>query len=95
MNDVGVDRVSHCELVKTTFIGQEIFVSSVTTQTKEKYEKALDELSNCTPQYVENMKQVFAQCQHFEDKRLSFLREVLLDVKHHLNLAENQRSAAY
>ncbi|XP_008319169.1 protein kinase C and casein kinase substrate in neurons protein 1 isoform X1 [Cynoglossus semilaevis] len=59
-------------------------------KTKEKYEKALDELSNCTPQYVENMKQVFAQCQHFEDKRLSFLREVLLDVKHHLNLAENQ-----
>lgn len=57
---------------------------------KEKYEKALDELSKCTPQYMENMEQVFDQCQQFEEKRLSFLREVLLDVKRHLNLTENQ-----
>lgn len=64
----------------------------VATQTKEKYEKALDELSKCTPSYMENMEQVFDQCQQFEEKRLSFLREVLLDVKRHLNLTENQRS---
>ncbi|KAG7226766.1 hypothetical protein INR49_014115 [Caranx melampygus] len=57
---------------------------------REKYEKALDELSKCTPQYMENMEQVFDQCQQFEEKRLSFLREVLLDVKCHLNLTENQ-----
>lgn len=57
---------------------------------KEKYEKALDELSKCTPQYMENMEAVFDQCQQFEEKRLSFLREVLLDVKRHLNLTENQ-----
>ncbi|XP_008277838.1 protein kinase C and casein kinase substrate in neurons protein 1 [Stegastes partitus] len=57
---------------------------------KEKYEKALDELSKCTPLYMENMEQVFEQCQQFEEKRLSFLREVLLDVKRHLNLTENQ-----
>uniref|UniRef100_A0A8C3G5N1 Protein kinase C and casein kinase substrate in neurons 1b n=1 Tax=Cyclopterus lumpus TaxID=8103 RepID=A0A8C3G5N1_CYCLU len=57
---------------------------------KEKYEKALDELSKCTPQYMENMEQVFDQCQQFEEKRLSFLREVLLDVKRHLNLTEDQ-----
>lgn len=61
------------------------------TQAKEKYEKALDELSKCTPQYMENMEQVFDQCQQFEEKRLSFLREVLLDVKRHLNLTEDQR----
>lgn len=60
---------------------------------KEKYEKALDELSNCTPPYMENMEQVFEQCQQFEEKRLNFLREVLLDVKRHLNLTENQRYA--
>lgn len=60
---------------------------------KEKYEKALDELSKCTPQYMENMEQVFDQCQQFEEKRLSFLREVLLDVKRHLNLTENQSYA--
>lgn len=38
------------------------------------------------------MEQVFEQCQQFEDKRLRFIREVLLDVKHHLNLTEDQRS---
>ncbi|KAM8756470.1 protein kinase C and casein kinase substrate in neurons protein 1 isoform 1-T3 [Acanthopagrus schlegelii] len=60
---------------------------------KEKYEKALDELSKCTPNYMENMEQVFDQCQQFEEKRLSFLREVLLDVKRHLNLTEDQSYA--
>lgn len=40
---------------------------------------------------MESMEQVFDQCQQFEEKRLSFLREVLLDVKRHLNLTENQR----
>lgn len=60
---------------------------------KEKYEKALDELSKCTPSYMENMEQVFDQCQQFEEKRLSFLREVLLDIKRHLNLTENQSYA--
>ncbi|TDH13691.1 hypothetical protein EPR50_G00035990 [Perca flavescens] len=60
---------------------------------KEKYEKALDELSKCTPHYMENMEQVFDQCQQFEEKRLSFLREVLLDVKRHLNLTEDQSYA--
>lgn len=37
------------------------------------------------------MEQVFDQCQQFEEKRLSFLGEVLLDVKRHLNLTEDQR----
>ncbi|XP_060925144.1 protein kinase C and casein kinase substrate in neurons protein 1 [Limanda limanda] len=60
---------------------------------KEKYEKSLDELSKNTPQYMENMETVFSQCQQFEEKRLSFLREVLLDVKRHLNLTENQSYA--
>ncbi|KAM7423070.1 hypothetical protein PAMA_010886 [Pampus argenteus] len=60
---------------------------------KEKYEKALDELSKCTPHYMESMEQVFDQCQQFEEKRLSFLREVLLDVKRHLNLTENESYA--
>ncbi|XP_061582858.1 protein kinase C and casein kinase substrate in neurons protein 1 isoform X2 [Cololabis saira] len=60
---------------------------------KEKYEKALDELSKCTPQYKESMEQVFDTCQQFEERRLSFLREVLLDVKRHLNLTENHSYA--
>ncbi|XP_029455961.1 protein kinase C and casein kinase substrate in neurons protein 2 isoform X2 [Rhinatrema bivittatum] len=54
---------------------------------KEKYEKSLKDLEGCTPQYLENMEQVFEQCQQFEEKRLRFFREVLLDVEKHLNLS--------
>ncbi|NXS14443.1 PACN1 protein, partial [Neodrepanis coruscans] len=58
-------------------------------KTQEKYEKVLDELNKCTPQYIESMEQVFEQCQQFEEKRLNFLKEMLLDIKRHLNLAES------
>lgn len=61
---------------------------------KEKYEKSLEELNKCTPQYMEQMEQVFDQCQQHEVKRLNFLKEVLLDIKRHLNLTENQNYAA-
>ncbi|XP_061488360.1 protein kinase C and casein kinase substrate in neurons protein 1 isoform X2 [Rhineura floridana] len=62
-------------------------------KTQEKYEKVVDELSKCTPQYMESMEQVFEQCQQFEEKRLNFMKEVLLDIKRHLNLAENSSYA--
>ncbi|NXX87252.1 PACN1 protein, partial [Urocolius indicus] len=62
-------------------------------KTQEKYEKVLDELNKCTPQYIESMEQVFEQCQQFEEKRLIFLKEVLLDIKRHLNLAESSSYA--
>ncbi|XP_010356369.1 protein kinase C and casein kinase substrate in neurons protein 1 [Rhinopithecus roxellana] len=58
-------------------------------KTQEKYEKVLEDVGKTTPQYMENMEQVFEQCQQFEEKRLVFLKEVLLDIKRHLNLAEN------
>lgn len=60
-------------------------------QTQEKYEKVLEDVGKTTPQYMESMEQVFEQCQQFEEKRLVFLKEVLLDIKRHLNLAENSR----
>ncbi|XP_063302779.1 protein kinase C and casein kinase substrate in neurons protein 2 isoform X2 [Pelobates fuscus] len=56
-------------------------------KSKEKYEKALKDLDSTTPQYMENMEQVFEQCQQFEDKRLRFFREVLLEVQKHLDLS--------
>ncbi|ERE86520.1 protein kinase C and casein kinase substrate in neurons protein 2 [Cricetulus griseus] len=59
----------------------------ISTQTKDKYEKALKELDQTTPQYMENMEQVFEQCQQFEEKRLRFFREVLLEVQKHLDLS--------
>ncbi|XP_028672774.1 protein kinase C and casein kinase substrate in neurons protein 2 isoform X2 [Erpetoichthys calabaricus] len=58
-------------------------------KTKEKYEKALEDLDKSTPQYMENMEQVFEQCQQAEEKRLIFFKEVLLDVKKHLDLSNN------
>ncbi|XP_056878052.1 protein kinase C and casein kinase substrate in neurons protein 2 isoform X4 [Takifugu flavidus] len=60
-------------------------------KTKERYEKSLEELDKLTPQYMENMEQVFEQWQQFEDKRIRFFREVLLEVKQHLDLSTNHR----
>ncbi|NP_001081950.1 protein kinase C and casein kinase substrate in neurons protein 2 [Xenopus laevis] len=63
-------------------------------KTKEKYEKSLKDLDGTTPQYMENMEQVFEQCQQFEDKRLSFFREVLLEVEKHLDLSNVESYAS-
>ncbi|XP_072001441.1 protein kinase C and casein kinase substrate in neurons protein 2 isoform X1 [Engystomops pustulosus] len=58
-------------------------------KTKEKYEKTLKDLDGATPQYMENMEQVFEQCQQFEDKRLRFFKDLLLDVEKHLDLSNS------
>ncbi|XP_051547552.1 protein kinase C and casein kinase substrate in neurons protein 2-like isoform X1 [Myxocyprinus asiaticus] len=60
-------------------------------KTKERYEKSLEELDKLTPQYMENMEQVFEQCQQSEDKRLRFFKELLLNVKQHLDLSTNHK----
>uniref|UniRef100_A0A671P2W8 Protein kinase C and casein kinase substrate in neurons 2 n=1 Tax=Sinocyclocheilus anshuiensis TaxID=1608454 RepID=A0A671P2W8_9TELE len=60
-------------------------------KTQERYSKALEELDKVTPQYMENMEQVFEQWQQFEDKRLRFFRELLLGVKQHLDLSPNHK----
>ncbi|XP_072234077.1 protein kinase C and casein kinase substrate in neurons protein 2 isoform X1 [Leuresthes tenuis] len=60
-------------------------------KTKERYEKSLEELDKLTPQYMENMEQVFEQWQQFEDKRICFFKELLLEVKQHLDLSTNHR----
>lgn len=66
-------------------------VVCVVFQTKERYQKSLEELDKVTPQYMENMEQVFEQWQQFEDKRLRFFRELLLGVKQHLDLSSNHK----
>ncbi|KAM6896591.1 protein kinase C and casein kinase substrate in neurons protein 2 isoform 2-T2 [Lycodopsis pacificus] len=60
-------------------------------KTKERYQKSLEELDKLTPQYMENMEQVFEQWQQFEDTRIGFFRELLLEVKQHLDLSSNHR----
>ncbi|XP_043093241.1 protein kinase C and casein kinase substrate in neurons protein 2-like isoform X1 [Puntigrus tetrazona] len=62
-------------------------------KTKERYRKSLEELDKVTPQYMENMEQVFEQWQQFEDKRLRFFRDLLLGVKQHLDLSSNHKYA--
>uniref|UniRef100_F7B083 Protein kinase C and casein kinase substrate in neurons 1 n=1 Tax=Xenopus tropicalis TaxID=8364 RepID=F7B083_XENTR len=61
---------------------------------QERYEKILDDIQKFTPQYMESMDLVFEQCQQMEEKRLVFLKEALLDIKHHLNLSESSSYAA-
>ncbi|XP_061523798.1 protein kinase C and casein kinase substrate in neurons protein 2 isoform X2 [Phycodurus eques] len=63
-------------------------------KTKERYEKSLEELDKLTPQYMENMEQVFEQWQQFEDKRIRFFKELLMEVKQHLDLSANHRFQA-
>ncbi|XP_061617635.1 protein kinase C and casein kinase substrate in neurons protein 2 isoform X3 [Phyllopteryx taeniolatus] len=63
-------------------------------KTKERYEKSLEELDKLTPQYMENMEQVFEQWQQFEDKRIRFFKELLMEVKQHLDLSTNHRFQA-
>ncbi|KAK5612011.1 Protein kinase C and casein kinase substrate in neurons protein 2 [Crenichthys baileyi] len=60
-------------------------------KTKERYEKSLEELKKLNPQYMENMEQVFEQSQQFEEKRICFFKELLLEVKKHLDLSTNSR----
>ncbi|XP_028305599.1 protein kinase C and casein kinase substrate in neurons protein 2 isoform X2 [Gouania willdenowi] len=60
-------------------------------KTKERYEKSLEELDKLTPQYMENMEQAFDQWQQFEDKRICFFKELLMEVKQHLDLSSNHR----
>ncbi len=77
------------EMLGSVLIFTSIFLFS---QTKERYEKSLEELDKLTPQYMENMEQVFEQWQQFEDKRIRFFKELLLEVKQHLDLSTNHRS---
>ncbi|XP_072311209.1 protein kinase C and casein kinase substrate in neurons protein 2 isoform X2 [Eucyclogobius newberryi] len=60
-------------------------------KTKERYEKSLEELDKLTPQYMENMEQVFEQWQQFEDKRICFFKDLILEVKQHLDLSTNHK----
>ncbi|XP_078715476.1 protein kinase C and casein kinase substrate in neurons protein 1 [Lampetra fluviatilis] len=60
-----------------------------TQKAKERYEKGLEEMGRHTPQYTENMEAVFETCQQLELKRLSFHKEVLMDIQRHLDLSTN------
>ncbi|XP_070553222.1 protein kinase C and casein kinase substrate in neurons protein 1-like isoform X2 [Ptychodera flava] len=54
---------------------------------KEKYEKALSELTNYNARYMEDMTGQFNKTQEFETRRLNFFKEVLSDLHARLDLS--------
>ncbi|XP_041472184.1 protein kinase C and casein kinase substrate in neurons protein 1-like isoform X5 [Lytechinus variegatus] len=58
-------------------------------RTKDKYEKALDEVTTYNPRYMEDMKGQFDRTQSFERRRLEFFKETLLSVQRVLDLSVN------
>ncbi|XP_072171905.1 protein kinase C and casein kinase substrate in neurons protein 1-like [Diadema setosum] len=56
---------------------------------KDKYEKALDDITTYNPRYMEDMKVQFDKTQAFERKRLEFFKETLLATHRVLDLSVN------
>lgn len=63
-------------------------------QVRERYEKVLEEVTSCTPRYMEEMEAIFDQSQEEERKRISFLKQAFLSIHRHLDITNNERSAA-
>ncbi|XP_064634663.1 protein kinase C and casein kinase substrate in neurons protein 1-like isoform X2 [Lineus longissimus] len=58
--------------------------------TKDKYNAALADLNSYNAKYIEEMKDVFDQCQDSEQKRLQFFKEMLYGVHKCLNISDNE-----
>ncbi|GIX91655.1 protein kinase C and casein kinase substrate in neurons protein 1 [Caerostris extrusa] len=59
-------------------------------KTKERYEQALREINDYNAKYMEDMTVVFDKCQEFEEKRLSFFKEMLFGINSCLNISTDQ-----
>ncbi|XP_078669030.1 protein kinase C and casein kinase substrate in neurons protein 1-like isoform X1 [Branchiostoma floridae x Branchiostoma belcheri] len=62
-----------------------------TTKTKDKYDKALQEINGYNAKYMEDMTLQFQKCQEFEEKRLQFFKQTLLNMHQCLDLSVEQR----
>lgn len=63
-------------------------------QTREHYEKVLEDATSYTPRYMEEMEAIFEQSQEEERKRISFLKQAFLSIHRHLDITNNERWAA-
>ncbi|XP_078588867.1 protein kinase C and casein kinase substrate in neurons protein 1-like isoform X6 [Branchiostoma floridae x Branchiostoma japonicum] len=62
-----------------------------TTKTKDKYDKTLQEINGYNAKYMEDMTLQFQKCQDFEEKRLQFFKQTLLNMHQCLDLSVEQR----
>lgn len=56
---------------------------------KERYELSLKELTQCNPDYISEMTQVFEKCQDMEEQRLNFFKDILFNIHDCLNISKN------
>ena len=56
---------------------------------REKYQVALQDINNYNAKYMEEMTNVFEQCQRMEAQRLQQFKEILFGVQRCLNVSED------
>ncbi|XP_071957253.1 protein kinase C and casein kinase substrate in neurons protein 1-like isoform X2 [Antedon mediterranea] len=60
-------------------------------KTKDKYTKALEDITGMNARYMEDMNMHFDKTQQFEQSRLDFFKETLLQLHQVLDLSQNQQ----
>lgn len=58
---------------------------------RERYEVALQKLSEYQPIYVNDMEAIYMKCQEMEEQRLSIFKSALYSVHRALNIIQDQR----
>ncbi|XP_033115610.1 protein kinase C and casein kinase substrate in neurons protein 1-like isoform X2 [Anneissia japonica] len=62
-------------------------------KTKDKYSKALEDITDMNARYMEDMNTHFDKTQHFEKNRLDFFKETLIHLHRVLDLSQNAQFA--
>lgn len=86
--DLSLKKHSVCSLWAMVFSSQNCYCE---LQTRERYEKVLEDVTSYTPRYMEEMEAIFEQSQEEERKRISFLKQAFLSIHRHLDVTNNER----
>jgi septation ring formation regulator EzrA len=57
-------------------------------KTREKYDTAIQEITQYNPKYIEDMREVFDKCQELEAKRLKFFKDAMFAIHKCINISE-------